>query len=206
MSGGVPAGGAPRGRRPGSPDTRAAILVAARELFATQGYAATSVRSVAASVGVDKGTVAHHFGSKEDLFVACLELPMDPREVAQQVAGPGVEGMGERLLRTLLRVWGEEPGRASLLALVRGIAEPEGQRLVREVFLGLLVRGLVQRVAAGGEVDQAERRVAHVASQVIGLVMLRYVLEAEPLASMPAEQVVATYAPVLQAYLVDPLP
>lgn len=195
-----------RGRRPGSPDTRAAILAAARELFAAQGYAATSVRAVAAAAGVDKGTVAHHVGSKEDLFIAALQLPVDPRLVAERVAGPGVDGMGERLLRVLMEVWGEEAGRAALLGIVRGIAEPEGQRLVRDVFLGLLLHRVVERMRADREVDQAERRVTHVASQVVGLVMLRYVLEVEPLASLPTEQVVATYAPVLQGYLVDPLP
>ncbi|MGH3412395.1 MAG: TetR/AcrR family transcriptional regulator, partial [Marmoricola sp.] len=47
------AGGTRRGRRPGSPDTRADILAAARELFAAGGYAGTSVRSVAARAGVD---------------------------------------------------------------------------------------------------------------------------------------------------------
>ena len=40
-----------------------------------------------------------------------------------------------------------------------------------------------------------------VASQVIGLVMLRYVLELEPLASMDPDLLVATYAPTLQRYL-----
>ena len=40
--------GAPRGRRPGSPDTRAAILDAARATFASQGRAGASVRGIAA--------------------------------------------------------------------------------------------------------------------------------------------------------------
>jgi hypothetical protein len=45
-----------------------------------------------------------------------------------------------------------------------------------------------------------------VASQLIGLVMLRYVLAVEPLASAPAEELVAIYAPTLQRYLTGPLP
>ena len=45
-----------------------------------------------------------------------------------------------------------------------------------------------------------------VASQVVGIILLRYVLAVEPLASMPREQVVATYAPTLQRYLTGPLP
>ena len=54
--------------------------------------------------------------------------------------------------------------------------------------------------------DRPELRMPLVASQVIGLILLRYVLEVEPLASMPGDQVVATYAPTLQRYLTGPLP
>ena len=45
-----------------------------------------------------------------------------------------------------------------------------------------------------------------VASQIIGLILLRYVLEVEPVASMPAEDVIAIYAPTVQRYLTGPLP
>ena len=78
-----------RGRRPGSPDTRAAILAAARERFAAQGYAGTSVRAVAASAGVDAALVHHYFGTKDDLFLAALELKVDPRGRSAPVVGAG---------------------------------------------------------------------------------------------------------------------
>jgi hypothetical protein len=45
-----------------------------------------------------------------------------------------------------------------------------------------------------------------IASQVVGLILLRYVVRVEPLASMPVEQLVATYAPTIQRYLTGPLP
>jgi hypothetical protein len=45
-----------------------------------------------------------------------------------------------------------------------------------------------------------------VASQVLGLILLRYMVKVEPIASMGVDQIVATYAPVLQRYLFDPLP
>ena len=80
--------------------------------------------------------------------------------------------------------------------------EPGGERLVRDglmhVVLGPVARGL--------GVDEPERRIALVASQLMGLVLARYVLQLEPLASAPAEQLVATYGPTLQRYLSDPLP
>jgi hypothetical protein len=45
-----------------------------------------------------------------------------------------------------------------------------------------------------------------VASQVMGLILMRYVMRVEPVASLTSEQVVATYAPTLQRYLTGEIP
>ena len=178
------------------------MLSAARERFATNGYAGTSVRAVAAAAGVDPALVHHYFGTKDDLFLAALELKVDPREVMKPVLAGGVDGAGERLLRVFVCVWDDEEARLPLMGLLRGMVEPGGQQLVRDGFL----RMVLGPVGVGLELDQPERRMVHVASQLIGLCLLRYVLAVEPLASMPAEQLVATYAPVLQGFLSGPLP
>ncbi|QIG44767.1 TetR/AcrR family transcriptional regulator [Nocardioides anomalus] len=191
----------PRGRRPGSPETSATILAEARALFAAQGYAATSVRAVATAAGVDPALVHHYFGTKRELFLAALGAPVDPRTVLGPVVAGGVAGAGERLVRTFLSVWDDEATRLPLLALVRGVLEPGGERLVAD---GLL-RVVLGPVGEGLGVDQPERRMSLVASQLIGLVMARYVLGLEPLASAPAEDLVAAYAATLQRYLEVPL-
>jgi AcrR family transcriptional regulator len=197
------AGAAParRGRRPGSPDTRATILTEARGLFASKGYAGTSVRAVAAAAGVDAALVHHYFGTKDDLFLAALQVPLDPREVLVPVAAGGIDGAGERLLRTFLMVWDDEATRLPLLTLVRGVFDPEGQRLVRDGFM----RMVLAPVAAALEVDDAELRMSLVASQLMGIVLVRYVVGVEPLASATPDQLVAAYAPALQRYLEGPL-
>ena len=87
------AGRAPRrGRRPGAPDTRAAVLEAARSAFADKGFAGTTIRSVAAAAGVDAALVHHYFGTKDDLFLAAMELPVDPREVIGPALSGGPDG------------------------------------------------------------------------------------------------------------------
>ena len=191
-----------RGRRPGSPDTRAAILEAARALFATGGMSGTSVRSIAAEAGVDAALVHHYFGTKDDLFVAALELPVDPRERLAGVIALGPDGAGERMLRVFLSVWDDPELRLPLLGLTRGMLDPTGQRLLRDGFLPAVLEPV--GVALG--IERPEVRMPLVASQVLGLILTRYVLEVEPIASMPAEDLVAVYAPTIQRYLTDPLP
>lgn len=191
-----------RGRRPGAPDTRAAILAAARERFATAGFGATSVRAIATDAGVDPALVHHYFGSKRDLFVAALALPVDPREVLAPVIAQGPDGAGERLLATFLAVWDDPERRLPLLAVARSILDPSGHRLLQD---GFIVAVLVPVLTDLG-IDQVERRAPLLASQIVGLIVMRYVLEVEPLASMPAADVVTVVGPTIQRYLTGPLP
>jgi AcrR family transcriptional regulator len=191
-----------RGRRPGAPDTKAAILAAARELFATNGHAGTSVRAVAAAAGVDSALVHHYFGTKDDLFVAALAVRVDPRVAMLPVTEGGVDGAGERIMRVFVSVWDDEESRLPLLALFRGIVEPGGQQLVRDGFLRVVLGPVGQALG----LDEPDRRMTLVASQLVGIVVLRYLLAVEPLASTPVDVLVATYSPVLQGYLAGPLP
>jgi AcrR family transcriptional regulator len=192
----------PRGRRPGAPDTRAAILTAARESFASAGFAGTTIRAIATAAGVDAALVHHYFGTKDELFLAALELPVDPRAVLAPAVAAGPDGAGERMLRAFLGVWDEPETRLPLLALARSLTEPASQKLVAEGFVPVVV----QPVIAALGVDRPQERATLFASQIIGLIMVRYLLRVEPLASMPAEQVVAVLGPTLQRYLTGDLP
>ncbi len=195
-------GAAPRGRRRGSPDTRSAILGAARARFASHGYARTTIRAVAADAGVDAALVHHYFGTKDELFVAALELPVDPRVALGPVIEAGPADAGAGLLRVLLSVWDDPELRQPFLAVVRSFLDPTTQRLVTDGFLPVVITPL--GVALG--VDRPEHRMPLVASQVVGLILTRYVLELEPLASMSRDDVVATFGPTIQRYLTGDLP
>jgi AcrR family transcriptional regulator len=191
-----------RGRRPGAPDTRAEILASARTLFAARGFGSTSVRAIAGEAGVDPSLVHHYFGTKDDLFVAALEIPVDPRELLGPVIERGQDGAAERLLTIFLGVWDDAENRLPLIGLFRSLLEPTGERLLREGFLPVVLIPVGERLG----VDRPELRMPLVASQILGLILLRYVVAVEPVASMSAERVVATYAPVIQRFLFDPLP
>ncbi|MGZ5398769.1 MAG: TetR/AcrR family transcriptional regulator [Nocardioides sp.] len=191
-----------RGRRPGAPDTRAAILTAARTRFAEHGFAGTTIRAVAGDAGVDAALVHHYFGSKDDLFLAALELPVDPRQILAPALAGGLDGVAERLLRAFLSAWDDPELQPRLVAVVRGVIDPAGSRLITEGFLPVVLQPVGQALG----IDRPELRMPLVASQVMGLILMRYVLRVEPLASLPPDQLVATYAPTIQRYLADPLP
>jgi len=190
-----------RGRRPGTPDTRATILQAARAAFAAKGFSGTTIRSVAADAGVDAALVHHYFGTKSDLFVAAMELPIDPREVIARVTEGGPDGAGERLLRGFLSVWDDEALGHVLVATVRSAIEPGGERLLSEGFVPVV---LVPAGQALG-IDRPEVRMPLVAGQILGLVLARYLFRIEPVASMDADAVVAAYAPAFQHLLTGEL-
>jgi AcrR family transcriptional regulator len=196
-------GAGTRGRRAGGGDTRGAILSAARTSFAESGYAGTSIRAVASSAGVDSALVHHYFGTKDDLFLAALEMPVDPRVVLAGVAEGDLDGVAERLLRAFLGVWEDPQARLPLLALVRSGLAGEPGRTIVETALKRLVFGTLGQVL---EIDEPERRMSLVASQMLGLIVARYLLLLEPLASMTPEEVTAWVAPTIQRYLTGPLP
>ena len=194
-------------RRPGRPagnsDTRDRILASARELFARNGIGNTSIRAVAAAAGVDSALVHHYFGTKEKLFAAAVHIPIDPMAVIGPFREVPVEELGYKIPSTLLSLWDSEIGAAFMATLRSILAGPEAH----------LFRSFIQDVIAvevGARVDDPPGsgliRVEFVASQLVGLVIARYILELEPLASLPAEQIARTVAPNLQRYLTGDLP
>jgi AcrR family transcriptional regulator len=185
-----------RGRRPGESGTRVAILAAARARFAAHGYDRTRIRDVAADAAVDAALVHYFFKTKDGLFVAAMELPFRPADVIAPVLAEGVEGLGERMVRRLLTVWDEPANRAALLAIVAGASAHPGAALALREFV---LRQIIGRLATALGGDRL--RASLVASQVVGLLALRYIARVEPLASLDHEEIVPLVAPTLQRYI-----
>jgi AcrR family transcriptional regulator len=191
------------GRRPGNSDTRAAIRAAAGRQFAERGYDRTSLRSIAAEAGVDPALVAHFFGSKNKLFVEVVELPFDPADAFQTIFAGHRDEVGHRLAHFLVMLFEDPEAQRRMTGLVRAAAsEPEAARMVREVVARQILARIVEELGVG----DAEVRASLVSSQVVGLLMARYIVGVEPLASLPAEWVAAAIGPNLQRYLTEPLP
>jgi AcrR family transcriptional regulator len=188
------------GRRPGNPDTRDGILTAAREAFAERGYDAASIRAIATRAGVDPALVHHYFGTKEQLFLAAMRIPVNPVEILRAVSEGGRDGAGERLVRAFLSVW-DSPAGVAGAALVRSAVSSEwGARMLRE-FVNRQILRRVMRMLEMEHEPHAHLRVALVGSQLVGLAMTRYIVKLEPIASTPRETLVAAVGPTLQRYL-----
>jgi AcrR family transcriptional regulator len=161
------------------------------------------MRSVAAEAGVDQALIAHYFGSKHELFIAAVGFPLDPAKIIPEVLGGDRSSIGERLARAQLALLDDPDARRRLTGLVRAASsEPDAARMLRE----LLVREVFGPLAEALGLDEPELRLSFVGSQLIGLMMARYIVGVEPLASLPAERVVDMIAPTLQRYLTHPLP
>lgn len=185
------------GRRPGSPATREEILAAAREEFATRAYGAATIRNIAAGAGVDPSLVLHYFGTKRELFVAALRLPFDPGRLLEAALADGLESAGERVVRAALTAW-DEAAHSSLIALLRSAMGDESVvRMLREYLQNEILGPVAARVPQ----PDAETRAALLAAQMVGLVVTRYIVRLEPLASMPRERVVALLGPQVQRLL-----
>jgi len=188
-----------RGRRPAGEDTRQAIIEVARSEFAARGYDGTTLRGVARAAGVDARLVHHYFEGKEELFVAAMDLPARPQEVVPLILGPGPDGVGERLVPFFFAVWDPPAGRERILALLgAALNSPEAARMLRE----FLARELFGRIAHSLGGEQPELRAGLAASQMVGLALARYVVQVEPLASAPVDDLVPWLAPTIQRYLV----
>ncbi|SCL15913.1 transcriptional regulator, TetR family [Micromonospora nigra] len=191
------------GRRPGNPDTREAILTAARAAFADRGFDATTIRSVAASAGVDPALVHHYFGSKDKLFLAAMQAPLDPGELVPRILAGDPEGVGERLVRAFLGVWDSPAGTAGVALLRTAVTTEWAARLLREFLVTQVLRRIQEHLP--GDRRQLPLRGSLAASQLLGLVMMRYVIRLEPVASATPQALVAAVGPTVQRYLTGDL-
>lgn len=192
-------------RRPGRPrgesGARERILAIARRRFLADGYESVSLRSIAADAGVDVALVSYHFGSKSGLFAATMQLVVNPPDVLREVLPGDPMRLPERLIPAMLATWDDPRRGTPLRTLVRSVGrDPDVTRLLRE----LVGRELIGRIAEHLSGADATARAGIVASQVAGLIFMRYVLEVEPLASMPPARVVDLMAPAMRAAMFPP--
>jgi AcrR family transcriptional regulator len=183
--------------------TRDRILQSAQLLFAQGTYGSTTVRAIAASAGVNPALVIHYFGSKRDLFVASLRLPLQLRDHVAEVLRSDPDGLGERLVRLYLGLWRQPSSRGPLAAMVRSVfSDQEAADALGQFLSEQMVGPIVVNLGS----DRPQLRIALVASHLVGLVIGRHILGIAALVEADTELLVACVAPVIQRYLTGSLP
>jgi AcrR family transcriptional regulator len=187
------------GRRSGSPDTRAEIVDAAREAFSDSGYDGASIRKIAAAAGVDPALVYHYFEGKGDLFAASIDLPFNPRSaIAAAFEGP-IDEVGERLATMFVSVWAMDEPREALIGIIRSTMG--GNRRASEAIKHIVIEEIIIQMESVSPGPDVGLRALGMVSQLIGMAMLRYVIEMEPFVSASPDDLVRLVAPRLQTYV-----
>lgn len=178
-------------------DSRADILEAARGLFAARGFRATTTRQVAERAGVDVALIHHFFGTKAGLFEAVIDLPRIGGEVEASFTSADADP-AEAIARLYLeRLFTHDLATFSavLRTVVSGGEEmPWLRGLMKERLLSVAERALSGPDAA--------LRAEIIGAQMIGLLVLRHIVQIEPIASASTDEIVRRIAPALRA-LVD---
>jgi AcrR family transcriptional regulator len=184
------------GRRPGAQTTSADILAAARRLFAARGYRNTTVRAIAAEAGVTPAMINHFFGSKRQVFVAAIRMPLDPADVLTQLLDGPKAQFPERFVGTFVRAWSDPATGPALQSMVRSvISDEEDAAALRTFAVGVMLPRL--SVALGVRPD----RVAAAMSIMIGQAVARSIVRIDPLAALSDDEVIERYVPAVRAVL-----
>jgi len=184
------------GRREAGSTAREDILQAARDLFAKNGFGNTSLRAVATRAGVDVALIPYYFGNKRGLFVAALELPVDPGAmIAAAVPGPRT-GLGVRLVTAFLTTWSSPDTGPAIQAFMRtAITDADIARVVGE----FASTAMLPQLCSQAEVSEDTARA--LAAQLFGLATLRYLIGAPAFRAPTVDELVATFGPRLQAVI-----
>jgi len=178
--------------------TREAILKAAQELFAEQGYERATVRDIAARASIDPAMVIRYFGSKEGLFARAtafdLRLP-DLTTIAK-------DEIGATLVGHFVDVWEGALSNGSLISLLRAAAtSDDAAAAIRSIFAGQVLPMLARVVP----LPELPMRSGLVATQIMGIAVARYILKVPPVLAMDRAQIVRLLGPTMQRYVVGKL-
>jgi AcrR family transcriptional regulator len=187
-----------RGRRQGEPVSRDVVLAAAKERFAVEGYEKTTLRAIARDAHVDPSMVLYLFGSKEELYRESLRLVLDP-DMLVAVLSEGGGDVGTRMVRRYLQIWENPDTGRSMRAMLQSATSNSDAHEAFRGFMQSYVLPAVSAALGGGE--QARLRAMLAGSQLVGVAMLRYVMEVPPLATLSGDEVARLIAPTLTRYL-----
>ena len=194
--------GRPRGAAARGPATRDRIVGAARAAFAEHGFDGATVRTIATHAGVDPALVHHYFGTKQRLFMAAMQFPVDVAQVFPAITPGPRDEIGERLIRHLVEIWDQPEVLSVIMGIVRSAATDDAAAGMLRSFL---IDGPLAVVGGALQVPDGPLRATLAGTQLVGLVLARYVIRVEPVASLSGDRLAALVGPSITRYLTGDL-
>jgi AcrR family transcriptional regulator len=175
--------------------TRADILAAARRRFGAEGYDRTTLRAIAADVGVDAALVNRYFGSKQDLFAEAADFRIE----LPDLSGVGPDQIADILFPRFFTVWEEDE---TFLALLRAaMTSQTAADTLRQVFATQVAPKLLTATK-----DHPQQRIGLLGAFIIGLATTRYILANPPVANLGHDELSRWAAPIIRHLLIGPAP
>lgn len=182
-----------------SAPTRAAILRAARRLFAREGFERATIRAIAAGARIDPSMVMRYYGSKEQLFAAAADIDLQLPDFSRLPR----DGVGTALVRAFLDRWEGDPTGEALIFLLRSAATNElAVARMHQVFREQVVPALASVTPPG----EAELRAGLLATQLLGLALCRYIVRLPPIAALDPDGLSRLIGPTFQRYIAGDTP
>ncbi|HEY6036768.1 MAG TPA: TetR family transcriptional regulator [Kofleriaceae bacterium] len=185
-------------RRRDSEATRAAILAAARQRFAREGYERATIRAIASDVEVDPALVMRYFENKDKLFAVAADFDLRLPELSSVPR----DEVGSTLVAHFIDRWEADD---TFLALLRGVLTHDAaDKRMRAVFRDQVAPAIAALSTDDASLDDV--RAALIASQLLGMALCRYVLRIPAVTSMDRADVVAWLGPTIQRYVTGRVP
>jgi AcrR family transcriptional regulator len=158
--------------------TRQALIEAAARLFTRDGYAATSIRTIAAEAGITGGSVYNHFANKEEIFTAVILAYHPIMRVLpslSRIEGQSSETLIREAANAVVAEMEKDPALFTLIAIE--LIEAKGQHL--PLLLSQMmphVQGFLERVYADGKIQAKDPMTFFSAfvGMLMGYGLLRY--------------------------------
>lgn len=179
-----------------SDTTKAAILNAAREHFAANGFQGATIRAIATSAGIDPAMVMRYFGDKKKLFEAASEIDLNLPDLTALEP----DNIGAVLVEHFLNRW---EGDEALMVLLRSaVTNSEAATRIQEIFARQTVP-TIKKLSKEEPTEKIMLRASLVASQILGLALCRYVLKLPPMVTADRDELIHRVGATVQSYIID---
>nr|WP_308206373.1 TetR family transcriptional regulator [Mycolicibacterium novocastrense] len=169
------------------------MLETARSVFAEVGYERATIRTIAATAGVDKSSIIKYFGTKQDLFHEAVYWEIPAADLTTEDAA----GTVENYARAMLTAWAADPNSPMAVLLRTSMTSEAAADILRKHITAQAIDTLSATVDA----PDARLRTALVGAVLMGIASQRFILHMPDLVDADIEDILKLIAPMLKSLI-----